>query len=158
MTHVFPWSYAHVQTCFHNTLMGAKLVSCKVPNALSLAHLPALLSSRHDSIKQTSISPRAYANTGESKPFCPSIIHIGVLPKSLLYKDAIAATGNIREILTVAGFPEIEVAFVKSLVTCYTTSYNKLLYLDPLNDIPKLQRPFTPMLSLAIALKKTPQI
>jgi len=68
-------------------------------------------------IKWTSINPLAYANEGEAKPFCSFILSIGVRPDSLLYDDAVVAANIVQKILTDAGFPAIEVAFVESVVT-----------------------------------------
>jgi hypothetical protein len=103
----------------------------------------------------TSINPLAYANAGEPKPFCPLIICVGVKPGSLLYDGAVAAAAAVRTILTDAGFPEIEVAFVESVVTRH--SGPKLLSFNPLFvNVPDLRKPFTPTLGLSIAPRKHP--
>ena len=105
-------------------------------------------------LEWTSINPLAYANAGESKPFCPLILSIGVKPHSLLYDAAVAATAIIKDILTQAGFPDIEVAFVESVVT---RSGPRLLSFDPLLDeVPNLRKPFTSALGLSIAPLKYP--
>jgi len=109
------------------------------------------------SVKWTSINPLAYANAGEAKPFCSLILSIGVKPHSLLYDAAVAATTVIKEILANAGFPEIEVAFVESIVTRSVRAGPKLLSFDPLrNHVPDLRKPFTPTLGLSIAPHKHP--
>jgi len=109
------------------------------------------------SVKWTSINPLAYANAGEAKPFCSLILSIGVKPHSLLYDAAVAATTVIKEILANAGFPEIEVAFVESVVTRSVRAGPKLLSFDPLrNHVPDLRKPFTSTLGLSIAPHKHP--
>ena len=65
----------------------------------------------------TSINPLAYANEGEARPFCALVLSIGVKPLSLLYDDAVAAAEVVKKILANAGFLDIEVAFVESVVT-----------------------------------------
>ena len=103
----------------------------------------------------TCINPLAYADAGKAKPFCPLIISIGVTPGSLLYGTAVAAAATVKEILTQAGFPDIEVAFVEWLVSRSVGS--KLLSFDPLLDsVPDLRKPFTPTLGLSIAPLKYP--
>ena len=49
-------------------------------------------------VKWTSIGPRAYANAGESKLICPFVLRIGVVPHSLPYEDALAATTIVEDI------------------------------------------------------------
>lgn len=106
-------------------------------------------------VQWTSIGPRAYANAGEPKPFCPFIVRIGVVPSSLTYDVAFAAAAIVKGILANAKFPQIEVAFVESLVT--RSSGPRLLSLDPFTDrIHALKKPFTPTLGLAIAPMKYP--
>lgn len=63
-----------------------------------------------------SIDPVAFAEEGETKPFCPFLVWVGVEPKSLPYDTAVAAADTIKGILTDAGYPEIEVAFRESIV------------------------------------------
>ena len=113
-------------------------------------------------VKWTSINPLAYADAGEAKPFCPLIISIGVKPNSLLYDTAIAAAAVIKNILTDAGFPTIEVAFVESIFTCNFAAGRtgpKLLSFNPLlDDIPDLCKPFTSTLGLSIAPLKYPHL
>ena len=99
----------------------------------------------------TSINPLAYANAGESKPFCSLTLSIGVKPYSLLYDAAV-----VKEILAGAGFPDIEVVFVESVVT-RSVAGPKLLSFDPLFDeVPNLRKPFTTALGLSIAPLKYP--
>ena len=108
------------------------------------------------SLEWTSINPLAYANAGEAKPFCSLILSIGVKPHSLLYDAAVAATAVVKEILSGAGFPDIEVAFVESVVT-RSVAGPKLLSFDPLLDeVPNLRKPFTTALGLSIAPLKYP--
>ena len=109
------------------------------------------------SLKWTSINPLAYANAGEAKPFCALILSIGVKPHSLLYDAAVAATIAVKKILGTAGFPDIEVAFVESVVTRSVTAGPKLLSFDPLLDeVPDLRKPFTTTLGLSIAPLRHP--
>ena len=104
------------------------------------------------SVEWTSINPLAYANAGEAQPFCSLILSIGVKPHSLLYDDAVAAAAAVKKILAEDGFPEVEVAFVESVVTRSAGSGPKLHSFDPLlDDISELRKPFTPTLGLAIA-------
>ncbi|KAL4251294.1 hypothetical protein ABKN59_006725 [Abortiporus biennis] len=106
-------------------------------------------------IQWTSINPFAYANAGEPKPFCPLIICVGVKPRSLLYDDAVAAAAAVKGILTEAGFSEIEVAFLESVVTRNTGP--KLLSFNPfINSVPNLRKPFTSALGLSIASRRYP--
>jgi hypothetical protein len=108
-------------------------------------------------VKWTSINPLAYANAGEAKPFCSLIISIGVKPHSLLYEAAVAAATVVKKILAEAGFPDIEVAFVESVVTRSVAAGPKLLSFDPLlDDVPDLRKPFTTALGLSIAPLKYP--
>jgi hypothetical protein len=109
------------------------------------------------SIEWTSINPLAYANTGEAKPFCSFILSIGVKPYTLHYEAAVAATTVVKKILAEAGFPDIEVAFVESVVTRSVAAGPKLLSFNPLLDVvPDLRKPFTTALGLQIAPLKYP--
>ncbi|KAI0261162.1 hypothetical protein BC834DRAFT_925619 [Gloeopeniophorella convolvens] len=109
------------------------------------------------SLEWTSINPLAYANAGEAKPFCSLVLSIGVKPCSLVYDAAVGAAAAVREILAEAGFPDIEVAFVESVVTRSVAAGPKLLPFDPLLDeVPDLRKPFTPALGLSIAPLKYP--
>ncbi|KAI0769170.1 hypothetical protein BC629DRAFT_1642855 [Irpex lacteus] len=104
------------------------------------------------SVLWTSINPLAYANAGETKPFCPFVISIGVKPYSILYSDAVTAAKVVHDILTGAGFPTIEVAIVESVVTRLVAVGPKLLSFNPLLDnIPELRKPFTNTLGLGLA-------
>ncbi|KAI0801514.1 hypothetical protein C8Q74DRAFT_1401040 [Fomes fomentarius] len=118
------------------------------PNCRSIGkRIYQFLDSR--SLTWTSINPLAYANAGDANPFCSLIIYIGVKPHSLLYDDAVAAAAVVKEILAEAGFPDIEVAFVESIVT-------PPLVRPLLDDVPDLRKPFTPTLGLSIAPLKYP--
>ena len=108
------------------------------------------------SIMWTSIDPIAFANAGEKSPFCPLLMQIGVKPESLLYDATVAAAKAIKGILSLAGFPDIEVAFRESEVTRSMAS-PKLVSSNPLtNNIYDFRKPFTPTLGLSIAPLKTP--
>ncbi|KIY64744.1 hypothetical protein CYLTODRAFT_401450 [Cylindrobasidium torrendii FP15055 ss-10] len=108
----------------------------------------------------TCVNPFAYANAGESKPFCPLIICVGVNPDSLSYEDAVAGAVVVKDILASAGFPNIEVAFIESVMhrtVTSTTASPKLLSFNPLiNKVPNLRKPFSPALGLAIASRAHP--
>ncbi|KAF8874482.1 hypothetical protein BD779DRAFT_1664243 [Infundibulicybe gibba] len=109
----------------------------------------------HD-VKWTSIDPVAFANAGEKTPFCPLLMWIGVKHESLRFEDAVAAADAIKGILSIAGFPEVEVAFRESEVT-HSVGGPKLLPFKPLIDpIPEFRKAFTPTLGLSIAPLKTP--
>lgn len=78
-------------------------------------------------------------------------------PHSLLYDDAVAATAIVKAILAEAGFFDIEVAFVESVVTRSVASGPKLLSFDPiLDEISNLRKPFTTALGLSIAPLRYP--
>ncbi|KAI0030319.1 hypothetical protein K488DRAFT_79701 [Vararia minispora EC-137] len=106
-------------------------------------------------IMWTSINPLAYANAGEPKPFCLFIICVGVNPGSLPYEAAVVAAAVVKNIFTDAGFPDIEVTFVESVVT--RSAGPKLLSFDYLFDgVTDLRKPFTPTLGLSITPRKYP--
>ena len=107
-------------------------------------------------VNWTSINPLAYANAGEAKPFCSLIISIGVKPKSLLYEAAVTASTVVNEILAGAGFPDIEVAFVESVVTRSVAGPKLLSFDPPVDKVPNLRKPFTTALGLSIAPSSTP--
>jgi hypothetical protein len=112
-----------------------------------------------NSVDWTSINPLAYANAGEAKPFCSLILSIGVKPYSLLYEAAVAAGAGVKKILAEVGFPDIEVAFVESVVTRSVAAGPKLLSFNPLlDDVPDLRKPFTTALGLSIAPLKYPHL
>jgi hypothetical protein len=108
------------------------------------------------SVNWNSIDPVAFANAGEKTPFCPLLMWIGVVRKTLSYDNAVDVANAIKGILGQAGFPEIEVAFRESEVT-RSGSGPKLLSFNPLEDlIPEFRKSFTPTLGLSIAPLKTP--
>ncbi|KIM27485.1 hypothetical protein M408DRAFT_165369 [Serendipita vermifera MAFF 305830] len=107
------------------------------------------------SVKWTSVDPVGFANAGEKTPFCPLLMWIGVKRKTLVFDDAVTAANGIKDILSQAGFPDIEVAFRESEVT--SSVGPKLLPFNPLVDsVPDFRKHFTPTLSLSISPYKTP--
>jgi hypothetical protein len=107
--------------------------------------------------KWTCVNPLAYAYTEESKSFCPPIALIRVKSHSLTYVDAVSAATGVKEILADAGFSEIEVVFIDSVVT-RSGAGPKLMALDPEDDaVPQLRKPFTSSLGLSIAPLKYSQ-
>ncbi|KAF5329343.1 hypothetical protein D9619_009277 [Psilocybe cf. subviscida] len=78
-------------------------------------HICERLDSLH--VEWTFINPLAYANEDEAKPFCPLVVCICVEPESLSYQAAVSAATAVKEILALAGFGTIEVAFVESAVS-----------------------------------------
>lgn len=73
-------------------------------------------------------------------------------PQFLLYDVAVAAADGVKKILAKAGFLDIEVAFVESIVTRSVTAGPKLLSFNPiLDEVPELRKPFTSILCLSIA-------
>ncbi|CUA75389.1 hypothetical protein RSOLAG22IIIB_11715 [Rhizoctonia solani] len=96
------------------------------------------------------INPLAYADAGEATAFCPFVITIAVEPYSLLYDDAVVAGNDVVAILSEAGFPDIQVAFIES--TLHRSAGHKLRPLNPLVDpIAELRKYFTGALGLSIA-------
>ncbi|KAF8595172.1 hypothetical protein BDV93DRAFT_534959 [Ceratobasidium sp. AG-I] len=97
-------------------------------------------------VKWTSIDPVAFADAGEKTPFCSLLMWIGVKHETLAFED----------ILRLAGFPHIEVAFRESEVT-RSMCGPKLPPFSPLVDpIPEFRKAFTPTLGLSIAPLRTP--
>lgn len=58
----------------------------------------------------------------ESRSHSALFLRIGVVFNSLIYDDAVAPAAGVKDILTLAGFPNIDVAFVESIVTRATVS------------------------------------
>lgn len=104
------------------------------------------------------INPIAYAYDGESKPFCPLLISIGVTPGSLPYDVAYATAHESKGILVSEGFPEIDVAIVEYVLDrhCSTTPSEFLPFTSP--RIHALVKPFTMLLGLPIALREHPHL
>ncbi|KAI0051070.1 hypothetical protein FA95DRAFT_379677 [Auriscalpium vulgare] len=75
------------------------------------SEITEMLQSRN--VTWTAVHAFAYGNEGEVRSFCELIVIVGVEPSSLSYDDAFAAAKVVKEILTKAGFPEIETAFVE---------------------------------------------
>ena len=108
-------------------------------------------------VEWNAINPLAYADAGQANPFCPFVITICVTPLSLTYDAAVAAGKLIHDILNNAGFPDIQVAFIESVVH-RSAAGPKLLSFDPLFDpVPELRKDFTSTLGLPIAPLKAPQ-
>ncbi|KAI0327258.1 hypothetical protein GY45DRAFT_1355802 [Cubamyces sp. BRFM 1775] len=102
------------------------------------------------------INPLAYANAGEAALICDFVITIGVRPGSLAYDAAVTAANAINAILSAAGFPEIQVAFIESVYRRHGTG-PKLMNFNPLLDsIAGLRKAFTHALGLSIAPLKSP--
>ena len=77
------------------------------------------------SVDFTSINPLGYANRGELEPFCHFILSVGVKPHSLAYEAAVATAKS--------GLPDVEVAFVESVVK-RSFGGPELLSFDPISD------------------------
>ncbi|KAG8736478.1 hypothetical protein FRC12_017585, partial [Ceratobasidium sp. 428] len=108
-------------------------------------------------VQWSTIDPLAYANAGKAALICEFVIIIGVQPGSLAYDAAVAAADAAVKVLEVAGFPDIEVAFIESVCRNSGTG-PKLMSFDPfdLQDLPALRKPFTPTLGLSIAPFSSP--
>lgn len=65
---------------------------------------------------QTSIDP--VANAGEPDSFCPLFIWVDMKHETPAFDDVVVAANSIKDLLSLAGFPEIEIAFGVSEVTC----------------------------------------
>lgn len=108
-------------------------------------------------VQWSSIGPVAFAEAQERKPICALLMWIGVQPESLSYDHAVATGGGIKNILTGAGFPDVEVAFRESIVHRSVGPGNKLLSFNARREpIPELRKPFTPLLGVSIASLKHP--
>ncbi|KAI0290586.1 hypothetical protein BC826DRAFT_1092484 [Russula brevipes] len=106
----------------------------------------------------STIDPVRFTEEGKMDA-SPLYLWIGVIPRSLSFKDAQAAAIGCKQILANAGFPDIEIAFRESL---YIRSSGPRLHklendpsLDPIADI---RYPFTPSLGIHIAAKGAPHI
>ena len=96
-----------------------------------------------------------FANAVEKTPVCQLLMWIGVKRETLDFEDAVTAANGIKDILSQAGFPDIEVTFRELRVTRSVAP--KLLPFNPLIDpVPDFRKHFTPTLSLSIAPYKTP--
>ncbi|KAG9073437.1 hypothetical protein FS749_015196, partial [Ceratobasidium sp. UAMH 11750] len=104
------------------------------------------------------VNPLAYANAGEAALICDLVITIGVQPGSLTFAAAAAAADAVNKILQVAGFPDIQVAFIESVYRRHGTG-PKLITFNPtleMEGLPALRKPFTPTLGPSIAPLKSP--
>ena len=102
----------------------------------------------------STIDPIRFAEEG--KEAGPVHLWIGVVPNSRLsFGDAQAVAIGCKKILTNAGFPDIEIAFMESLYI--KSSGPRLLEHDLSEDpIADIRYPFTPSLGIQIAPKDTP--
>lgn len=80
---------------------------------------------------------------------------MGVVPKSLSFKDAKAAADGCKKILAEANFPDVEKAFRESIFTRSVGPWllNNVPFYNPTAD---MSSPFTPALGIQIAPQKTP--
>ncbi|KAJ3727086.1 hypothetical protein C8R42DRAFT_717906 [Lentinula raphanica] len=107
-------------------------------------------------VRWTSVDPVSFADKGK-EPFCQLLLWIGVEPASLSYEDAKNAADAIERLLSVNGFPSIQIAFRESIVT-RSVSGPRMLNLDPLDPLTEVRKPFTPTLGLPISLQETPHL
>jgi hypothetical protein len=75
------------------------------------------------------------------------------LASYLSFDDAKAAADGCKKILAKAQFPDVEIAFRKSIFTRSTGPLNHVPFIDPIADI---RNPFTPSLGVQIAPRDTP--
>ena len=106
----------------------------------------------------TAIMGFGWANAGDKTPFCPLLVTIGVVPKTVAFEDAKTAADYVKSgILGQAGFRDIDVA-----VWEFTTSFSgvgpRLPSLHPLVDgaVTEFAHPFASPLGLPIAPFKKP--
>ncbi|KAF5387096.1 hypothetical protein D9615_001610 [Tricholomella constricta] len=107
-------------------------------------------------VQWSSIDPVRFAEAGK-KEVSELYLWIGVIPGTLVLEAAKAAADGCKAILAREGFPDVEIAFRKSVVT--QSRGPKLLPFDPsagVDLISELRSPFTPTLGIQIAPLKTP--
>ena len=99
-------------------------------------------------VKWSTIDPVRFAEVG--KEAGPLHLWVGVVPKSLSFKDAKAAADGCKKILAEANFPDVEIAFRESIFTRSVGPrlLNNVPFYNPTADI---SSPFTPALSIQIA-------
>jgi hypothetical protein len=104
----------------------------------------------------STIDPIRFSEEGKEEA-SPLYLWIGVIPRALSFEDAQTAAIGCKQILTNAGFPDIEIAFRESVYI--RSSGPRLLKHDPsLDRIADIRFPFTPSLGIHIATKGTPHI
>jgi hypothetical protein len=104
-------------------------------------------------VKWSTIDPVRFAEEG--KEAGPLHLWVGVVPRTLSFKDAKAAADGCKKILADAQFPDIEIAFRESVFTRSTGP--QLLDHDPSVDpIADIRSPFTSSLGIRIAPRDTP--
>ncbi|KAB5591355.1 hypothetical protein CTheo_5184 [Ceratobasidium theobromae] len=107
-------------------------------------------------VEWNTINPLVYANAGKADLICDFVIMIGVKPGSLAYDAAVAAATAVDEILQATGFPEIQIAFIKSVYHHHGNN-PRLMNFNPLLDsIPALRKAFTHVPSISIAPLASP--
>ena len=146
-----------VRTCpeAHRILQEARPV-CDHPMQGHWLEIGQLIYEHLDScdVKWSSIDPVRLAEAGEEEA---TILHlwIGVIPGTLASEAAKEAAKGCKDILAQEGFPDVEVAFRKSVVT-QSVGPTPLPFNASVNRVPELRSPFTPTLGISIALLKTP--
>ena len=105
---------------------------------------------------QTCINPFAWANEGDTKPFCPLLLTIGVKPESLAYQLAVSAAEAVKKVLGTIALTDVEVAFQELEVSRHAGGL-PLLPLDPFADnVPEYRKAFSACLGVPIAPLRTP--
>ena len=105
-------------------------------------------------VEWSTIDPVRFAEEGKE----PGPLHlwVGVLPGSLSFEDAKDAANGCKEILTSAGFPDVEIAFRESIFA-QLAGPRLLDYVPYWRDaIADITSPFTPALGIQIAPRATP--
>jgi hypothetical protein len=106
----------------------------------------------------STIDPVRFTEEGKREA-SPLYLWIGVIPRSLSFKDAQAAAIGCKQILANAGFPDIEIAFRESLyIRSSGPQLLKLKHNPSLDPIADIRYPFTPSLGIHIATKGAPHI
>ncbi|PVF97482.1 hypothetical protein CPB86DRAFT_775266 [Serendipita vermifera] len=89
------------------------------------------------------INPLAYADAGVATLICDFVITIAVKPGSLLYAAAVTAANAIDKILQDAGFPEIQVTFIESVLHRSGAGPKPLSFNPLLDPVPELRKAFS---------------
>jgi hypothetical protein len=106
-------------------------------------------------LKWTSIDPVCFAEVGAEPG--PLFLWVGVMPKTLLRKDAEAAATRCKEILAKHNFTDVEIAFRESVYTRFIKP-QLLDYVSSVHPTASVRGPFTPALGLQIARKDFPNL